>query len=68
MAQRTVYGQARESASLDLHEGCEARVKFFTQQLVDVLQHNHDLRRERDLARRQVVDLEIELAAVRGEP
>jgi len=68
MAQRTVYGQARESASLDLHEGCEARVKFFTCQLVELLESNHDLRRQRDLARRQVVELQMELAAARGEP
>jgi hypothetical protein len=48
------------------HEACEARVQFLARQLAEILETTHALRRERDVARRQVRNLRAELAMARG--
>ena len=59
------------SADLDFasaaHEPCEARVQFFARQLAELLETTHVLKRERDIARRQVRNLRAELERVRCE-
>ena len=57
MAQRSIYRQDVDPASVDAHTGCEARVSFLARQLAELLESTHQLRFERDAARRQVRNL-----------
>jgi hypothetical protein len=72
MAQGTLYGHADLSASLkppppdDWGNAREERVRFFVRQLAETLETLATVRRERDIARRQVCDLRAELARARG--
>jgi len=66
MAQRSIYRRSGDPASVDEHTACEARVEFLARQLAEVLEATHDLRRQRDIARRQVRNLRAELATARG--
>jgi len=62
---RKPYGTDPRIASSE-HEACEARVQFLARQLAEILETTHVLRRERDIARRQVRNLRAELAMARG--
>jgi hypothetical protein len=61
---RRPYRGDPDSASSE-HEACEARIQFLARQLAEVLETTHTLRRERDIARRQVRNLRAELAMTR---
>jgi len=64
MAQGSLYCQDDDPASIDPHAACEARVQFFARQLAEVLASTHELRRERDVARKQVRNLRASLRRV----
>lgn len=49
----------------DWHDFREERVRFFVRQLAETLETLAAVRRERDIARRQVRDLRAELASAR---
>jgi len=66
MAHGDLYRRDAISASIDPHAACEARVQFLARQLAEILESTHVLRRERDIARRQVRNLRAELAMARG--
>jgi hypothetical protein len=56
----------RPSHATSAHESCEARISFLAQQLAEILESTHDLRRERDIARKQVRNLRVSLRRVLG--
>ena len=60
---RKPYGTDLRIASSE-HSACEARVQFLARQLAEVLESTHTLRRERDVARRQVRNLRASLRRV----
>jgi hypothetical protein len=63
--QEATYGNHPTNAS-DRHEACEARVQFLARQLAELLGCTHDLRRERDVARKQVRNLRVSLRRALG--
>jgi hypothetical protein len=70
MAQGTVYRQDADPASLkppptdDWDNAREERVRFFVRQLAGTLETLATVRRERDIARKQVRDLRATLRRV----
>jgi hypothetical protein len=72
MAQGTVYSRSVDPASPkpppadDWDNARKERVRFFVRQLAETLETLATVRRERDIARRQVRDLRAGLATARG--
>jgi len=70
MAQGLIYRQDVDPASPkpppadDWDNARENRVRFLARQLAEILETTHTLRRERDVARRQVRDLRASLRRV----
>jgi hypothetical protein len=60
---RRPYRGDPDSASSE-HEACEARIQFLARQLAELLDSTHDLRRERNIARKQVRNLRASLRRV----
>jgi hypothetical protein len=61
MQDDTYYGDPWDASD---HTGCEARVSFLARQLAETLESTHALRRERDIARKQVINLRASLRRV----